>query len=135
MLTEVTKNIKFTDSSGAPYYISDIIYDRCLLLVDKKTIDCKINRVSDNKYMGKWSRTSVLTNLNKKIWILLNDMEGIKFYEKGYPDIIITLKKHANDSKITLVWDKVDENDAGESSMMKIVVEGFFQSGKWIKVN
>ena len=62
-------------------------------------------------------------------------MDGIKFYEKDYPDIIITLKKHASDNRITLVWDKIDKNDEGESSMLKVVVEGFFNSGKWIKIN
>ena len=62
-------------------------------------------------------------------------MEGTKFYEFGYPDIIITLKKHANDiNEITLTWDKKDDNDPGESSMLKIVVKGFFESGKWIKL-
>ncbi len=67
--------IKFTESSGEPYYFSEYVYDKGLLEMNRKPFEVKINRVSDNKYMGKWNYLIILNNFKNKTWRILTDKE------------------------------------------------------------
>lgn len=55
-----------------------------------------------------------------------------KFYETGYPDIIMWLRKHAADNMVYVCWEPVDATDSGESQMLRCVVDGFIANGKWV---
>lgn len=75
---------------------------------------------------------TVVTTIKRR---KLMELDGVRFYEKGMSDVIMWIKKHAADNMLYVCWESTGESDSGQSQMLRVVVEGFFESGKWIKAD